>query len=312
MVFSSCLIPKRLSSMAPIFTLEEALLLSFTGHKYVKNSAGEVNGRLEYTGDGTEAVGAIYTPTVKDYPQDGTIELSESGDGKGSKCIHTHHQIVIGNGVYGIYDVAGSDYKIYAIHIKAGNKVDIYLGGKGTPIALSEVDKDYTIAIGDWVITDTPPDIIVPEVPENPNLVQDADFALGDETYWTPGGATFSWSETNFAGNLAVMDDGSWSRAGQVITLEDGVQYNIEYTYENKTDSDTNGIIGVGTSEGAGFPGSVFNNDGAVQTNTTDWVTLTDTFTASGGGDNGTTYYLALHSSSSNTAYFKEVKIWKA
>jgi len=64
--------------------------------KYVDNSASSgdmFNGRVEYTGDGTETEGNPWLPLNQGeidarYPQDGTIDLTENGDGKGSLRIN--------------------------------------------------------------------------------------------------------------------------------------------------------------------------------------------------------------------------------
>jgi len=157
---------------APIFLKTEPLVFS-GGKVYLKNSSpsGSIyDAELVYTGDGTELAGASWTPTAQEYPQDGTIDFKENGDGKGSKEARTNW-IPTGEYVQDfVYDVVfGTSYKLARVHDKGNGFADIYLGDNNTTIALSETNKPYTTPLTPWVLGVNLPDIVnVTSVPDAP------------------------------------------------------------------------------------------------------------------------------------------------
>lgn len=103
-----------------------------------------------------------WTPSVSEYPQDGTIDLSGGTSGRyldtGWEAPQNTEWTM--SGIYNV--VMGVSYDMYSIHYKGNQTCDIYLGSSTEDLVLSESDKDYTPPTGNWIIEEEPPAIINP------------------------------------------------------------------------------------------------------------------------------------------------------
>ncbi len=125
--------------------------------QYIVNSSDSgatFNARIYNISDDSDA-----TLSSAEYPQTGVVDLSA---GKG---LDTQYIPKVGDGIYWIQSVDfGVSYNIYALHIKAGDLVDVYVGDQDTPIVLSEADKPYMLPTESWKILEAIPEIVKPSV----------------------------------------------------------------------------------------------------------------------------------------------------
>lgn len=181
--------------VSPVYLMTEPLIDRYK-LKDSANSRSTYNGLLKYVGDGTEPADEPYYPTIAEYPQDGTIDLTENGNGKGTKYID-HVWIAPADeewtiqGKYNLNDA-------YTIHYKGNYTCDIYLSVDGGAFVLSESDKAYTPPVDSWKTYSVPPEIVVS------NLLNDV-----PPTLYNPQGNTISpafTSDTNNAFSFGIIE----------------------------------------------------------------------------------------------------------
>jgi hypothetical protein len=162
---------ESLSSYLPIYLMTESLK-TVGSYKYLEDSANvstDYDLKLSYVGDGTEAADAPFLPTVTDYPQDGTIDLSEIGDGKGTKKGETNHIPPQNTEYYFsfVYNVDGlGNYDMYSLNPKADNTTaDVWYGDQDNALSLLAENTGllYTRPTTATVITEDP--IALPAIP---------------------------------------------------------------------------------------------------------------------------------------------------
>jgi len=148
--------------------------------KFVDNSAtsGDIyDGRLEYVGDGTESEGDPWLPINQTeietrYIQDGTINLKDTGDGKGA--IHIDTQWVAPRDVewtvFGVYDVVlGTTFKTFALHYYGDwngtyGTCDVWYGDQNNEMTLASADTGlkYIPPLTSFLMHDVP---LLPIIP---------------------------------------------------------------------------------------------------------------------------------------------------
>ncbi len=204
----------------PIYQMSEDLILN-EGFNFIEDSSNETS---NYDGKLTESDGTTpYLPTVAEYPQDGTIDLSEE------KILDTRYVPKVNDGIYWLQHVdKGISYNIYALHIKANNLVDVYVGNQDTPIVLTESDKPYTLPTESWKILETIPDIVLPI--SSPELVPNPNFDTDIAGVTEPGSAIASWQAPGY---WRTTTSGGERETHYILTdvLEIGVEYIADAVY---------------------------------------------------------------------------------
>lgn len=138
--------------------------------KFLYNSSASnslFNGRLEYVGDGTEAEGTPWLPFDQAeietrYIRNSTISLIDL-DGKGSLRNNSQWTppIDVEWTITGVYDVViGSSYKIYSIHYKGNDLMDIYHGDQNIPLAITHENIGFTPPQTAWLFKEGYPDVL--------------------------------------------------------------------------------------------------------------------------------------------------------
>lgn len=165
MIFgASFFLSSGLSQIEIKYALQSALIDGTgdqVGFKLVENANGGIDGLLEYVGDGTEVEGTAWIPSAGDYPQDGTIKLEDSGDGKGSKRINTQQIIdpTKEQTIVIFYNTTvGSAFIGEAIHMYGNGTIDVWKCSESGGFTLTAEDTgiSWTPPVDSFKITKDP------------------------------------------------------------------------------------------------------------------------------------------------------------
>ncbi len=216
-------------------------LIRVSGFDYLYDSAnGQLSpykGMLEYVGDGTEAEGNAYLPTVTEYPKNGTIDQSENGDGKGTKQINTGYIIDYNTPIVlkGAIDVIiGTSHNLYLFNYKGEGIGDLYTGNSTTDMTLHQSDVSWIPPTGVYKIVEYPS--FLPSSTELSSIY----VSMGTAQGTPPTGITVN-----------VLNDGTVPSSPIYLVDEDNTSTGVTITWDG--DYSETGSDGPVSGDDSGF-----------------------------------------------------------